>query len=145
VNELRVVIDSSFDAVAGVGEAVRALCRSEGMSESDAAMVELAIVEWINNAIEHAYAGTPGGEIAVSLVVDAQQVAAEIVDDGRPLDGGALLSHAAPEFDPADRASLPEGGFGIGIIRNVFDEVTFGRERERNRATFRKRREGAQL
>jgi serine/threonine-protein kinase RsbW len=142
VGQLRVVIDSSFDAVPPVGEAVRALCRGEGMSELDAAMVELGIVEYLNNAIEHAFGGRPGGQIDVRMLVDAQRVEADISDGGSPPRGAPLDARTAPAFDPADRSSLPERGFGLSIIRRTFDEVGFGRQGQRNRLTLKKWRRG---
>jgi anti-sigma regulatory factor (Ser/Thr protein kinase) len=37
-----------------------------------------------------------------------------------------------PDFDPQDIATLPEGGFGWGLIVNQMDHVKYRREGRRN-------------
>lgn len=143
MRSFRTIIDSSLDAVPAVGNAVRALCRDGGFAEADAAMVELGVVEAVNNAIEHACSGAAGGRIEIAVSVDGTRIDARIVDDGQPGDPAAFGSAQAPAFDPADRASLPEGGFGLSVIRSVFDEVSFARDGGRNVLTLRRTRSGA--
>ena len=102
-------------------------------------MIELGIVESVNNAIEHAYGGRSGGEVEVRMTINAREVSADVIDRGSPM-SVPPLERKAPELDPADRESLPEGGFGLSIIRSVFDEVTSVSEGNVNRLTLRKLR-----
>lgn len=140
MSELRVTIASSYDEVAPVGEAVRALCGREGMSALDAGLCELAVVEAINNAIEHAYGGGPDGRIDVRVSVDAARVDAEIVDAGAPIDPAAAAAPGSLPSGPVPREALAEGGRGLAIIRGIVDELTFERDGDRNRVRMIRRR-----
>lgn len=71
--------------------------------------VLLVLAEVLNNVAEHAYDGA-AGPVAVSLRLRGGSVVARVVDQGR----------LAPPMDAAsdpDPDTLPEGGFGLGLIR----------------------------
>lgn len=138
---MTVSIRSSYDEVRAAAEAIREHCAREGLAEMDAAMIELALVEALNNCVEHAYSGREDGAIDVSLRIDADRVEADVRDAGRAVDPAALAVEPEPgEAEPADRAALREGGRGLGIIRGVFDEVSFERAGETNHLHLVRRR-----
>lgn len=134
------VIASSLDKVAAVGEAVRELCRCEGLTEEDAGLVELGIVETINNAIEHAYPEGAEGRIDLRMTVDEERVEVSVGDDAPAADPATFLPPEPRAFDPSDRSSLPEGGFGLAVVHRVFDEVRFARDGRWNRLTLIRKR-----
>lgn len=124
------------------GEAIRDLCLTSGVDAGDASLVELAVVEALQNIIEHGYAGAPG-RMDVDAEVTVDRIHIEIRDTAPPLDPARV--DAAPEVDlfPPDRASLQERGRGLGIIRSVFDDVVFSRMAAGNRLTLTRRRKSA--
>lgn len=140
---LRVLIVPSLDAVPAIGEAVRDLCRHSGLNEADAGLVELGIVETINNVIEHAFGGAEqtDGRIDVRLRIDDDRVEAMISDEGAAADPATFLSKGPPSFNPAERESLPEGGFGLGVVHQVFDDVKYERDGAWNRLTLTRSRQ----
>lgn len=136
------VVAPSLEAVPAIGEAVRELCRAEGLSDADASLVELGIVESVNNVVEHGYHGGGEGRIDVRVIADGRGVEASIRDDAPPADAKVFERPAERPLDRNDRTSLPEGGFGLGVIHTVFDEVTYGREGARNLLTLIRRANG---
>jgi two-component sensor histidine kinase len=67
----------------------------------------LIINELVQNAVEHAFVGLPGGSIVVRLAEQGDSLYIEIADDGRGLPDG---------FDPASQ------GLGLQIVRSLVRE-----------------------
>jgi serine/threonine-protein kinase RsbW len=144
VGSLRLSLDSTLEEVPAAGAAIRRACVDAGVGTDEAALVELALVEAIQNAIEHGYDGTPGGRVAVDLTVAPLFIHAEVTDTGRPVDL-ARVAQPAPADDtmPVDRSTLQERGRGVEILRGVFDDVAYSRDAGGNRLVVRRRRRGA--
>lgn len=142
VAELRLQIDSTFEGVPVVGAGIRDLCARECLTPVEASMIELAVVEAVNNAIEHGYQEQPGGRIEIHVVVTASQIDAVITDAGPPIDPETFAERYE---DPrsVDRSALAEGGRGLTIMRGVFDELRYARRGDRNAVTMRKTRDAA--
>lgn len=138
--EVRFRLTSSFDEVPPVGEAIRAFGERAGLTAGDAGFLELAVVEAVNNAIEHAYGEQPGGRIEVRCTIDGDTVTAEVYDEGPPIDEGVIEPRGLEGYTADDRESLPEGGRGLAIMRGIFDEVAVERVGTRNRVHMTKRR-----
>jgi two-component system, sensor histidine kinase PdtaS len=68
----------------------------------------LIINELVQNAVEHAFVGLPGGSIVVKLAEQGDSLYIEIQDDGRG------LPH---DFDP-----VAQGGLGLQIVRSLVRE-----------------------
>jgi serine/threonine-protein kinase RsbW len=96
--------------------------------------VNLALGEWLENVIHHAY--PEGGEhpIQVQCAVSECEAAITVRDSGRPFN--------PLEFPLLDTALATPGrlsaGQGIHLIRKLMDEVTYERREERNVLTMRK-------
>ncbi|MCT4609909.1 MAG: ATP-binding protein [Pelagimonas sp.] len=92
---------------------------------------EIALVEAMNNIVEHAYADQDDGEIAVSLEFSPTAVDAKFTDYGVPMPGGQ-----APAGTPANvdvpLEDLPEGGFGWFLIRSLSSKLEYSREDHSN-------------
>lgn len=82
---------------------------------------EGAIVEALNNALEHGNpAQRPEASIVCELERTGQRLTVRILDQGP----GFMLSRAVPpEWNADDTATVPEDGFGISIIQGVFPVV----------------------
>lgn len=108
-------------------------CR--GLPEETAFAVRLAAEEACTNVISHAYAGTAGGPVALSLARRGGAVEVTVEDEGVPFDPASL---AAPDLGvPAEERAL--GGLGWHLIRQVMDEVRHERPPGGgNRLTLRK-------
>lgn len=87
--------------------------------------VEIVLAEALNNVVEHAYHGQPGGRITLTLRLDGGLARITLCDRGRPMPGCAL---PAPRPMPAPTADgLPEGGFGWTLIRALTARAAYRR------------------
>ena len=120
-------IASEPACVGPLGEGVRGACLALGMTGDGAGEVELAVVEAVNNAIEHAYAGDGAGTVEVVLICRQQRLTVEVRDTGRPMPAGVLAGARAPDFDPTALATLPEGGMGLHIVKTLMEAVSYER------------------
>ena len=93
----------------------------------------LGVQEALTNILKHGYGDRPG-PVWVMAGWEEDQFLIELMDE-------------APEFDPTkaggqpdteNGSSLPEGGYGIQIIRAVMDGIHYKRENGRNTLTLSK-------
>ena len=116
--------------------AVMAQLAAQGLPGGLAGDVELALVEVVNNVVEHGYTGIPVGEVHVEGILADGWLELRVSDTGRPLPDGRL-----PPFRPPDlkrlRRDLPEGGFGWGLIHRLTDELRYQRDGSRNTLAMR--------
>ncbi|MEP4039310.1 MULTISPECIES: ATP-binding protein [unclassified Pseudophaeobacter] len=93
--------------------------------------VQIALTEAVNNIVEHAYADTLGGEISIQCDLSPKILKIRIVDTGPPLPDDEL-----PAGLPADISgpleTLPEGGFGWHLIRELTSRLHYERQLDRN-------------
>ncbi len=82
----------------------------------------LAVFEAAGNAVEHAYAGRPRGEISIEASIEGDEVVIDIRDEG---------SWRSPSAS-GDR------GRGTGLMRAVMDRVTIHRSGVGTRVELRK-------
>ena len=116
-------MDSRIDDVYLAGLAVRHISIHHGFAEHDAAMLELAVVEAINNVIEHAYGGCDENTVKLRIGALPGEIVFEIVDHGIPVQG-SWHTGTEPEIGNM-RPTLDEGGRGKFLIRQVADEVSY--------------------
>jgi len=117
--------------VAPLAEKVRGACLALGMNRGAAGEVELAVVEAVNNSIEHAYQLADGGEVEVVINCDGACLHIEVRDRGRGMPATALASADAPDVDVA-REALPEGGMGLYLVQRLMDRVSYESQAGRN-------------
>jgi serine/threonine-protein kinase RsbW len=79
--------------------------------------IELAVGEAVTNIIRHAYQNQPGHKIHLSLTIDEEKFSLCIRDFGRKFDPA---NHPPPNLD-----TPREGGYGIYLMKEVMDEVTY--------------------
>jgi two-component sensor histidine kinase len=82
--------------------------RSFLLPAQQATSCALIINELVQNAVEHAFTGMPGGSIVVRLAEQGDSFCIEIVDNGRGL---------PDEFD-----ATHHGGLGLQIVRSLVRE-----------------------
>ena len=107
-----------FLAVPGVAlEAVRwveAGCARAGLDAERATQLSTAVIEAVNNSLEHGYALTPG-EVCLALDAEPDRVVVTVTDRG-----AGLPPKPASDIAPA---TLAERGRGSWIMRRSCDEV----------------------
>jgi len=120
VDAVRITIKSRLEEVREIGAGVLAFCLGQGLSSDEAGLVELAVVEAANNAVIHAYAGSPNGKIEVNMERTADKLVFSVSDWGESFDPGPLLARLGPawEQDP-----LEESGRGLAIIKQVMERI----------------------
>jgi serine/threonine-protein kinase RsbW len=119
--ELR--FESEMREVSLAGAAIHAICTASGLAADAVRAVELAVVELASNAVKHAYGGRTDGPIRVNVTVDDGTATVEVRDAGRALPPHRLADARIPEI-PLDRVyDLPEGGFGLGMVRALVDAI----------------------
>lgn len=107
------------------------------LREDEAGTLELILAEVLNNIVEHGYGDGLPGTITLSIVRDRRGLSCSVSDDGVALPASALLNPADPAQSRPDPASLPEGGFGWCLIRDLAEDLGYHREGSRNLLAFR--------
>jgi serine/threonine-protein kinase RsbW len=104
------------------------LVRSAGLDELSEMGIRVALVEAVNNVIEHGYANSNGKPLKLRGRKDHLCLTFELRDQGRP------IPLPLPDGHPVD----PMAGCGRGwqIIRAAFPEVFYDRHNGENRLTL---------
>jgi len=119
--ELRFPSDTKFLHM--VRELARRLAESTGFDAEEAEKIAMAVDEATTNVIEHAYHGEQDREIEIHFDPDGESLGIQILHDG-----DALEEVPMPGFD-LDKlvAERRKGGLGIYIMRQVMDDLNFGK------------------
>ena len=110
------------------------LAIASGLDGLAAFQFTTAIVEAVNNCIEHAYGGDPGHPISLRWSVEGGAVAVEIRDRGAPMEGVPAPSPWSTEKD-----LFTLSGRGWSIILEWADSADYRRESEENVLTLTRR------
>jgi len=93
--------------------------RSAGLDDMRCFQLGCAVVELVNNSIEHGYSGRAGNPIEIRVSAEADRVTVEVRD-------------RAPRFNPPVRAGatsdFAESGRGYGIILSWADTFEYRRD-----------------
>ena len=108
----------------GLRQAVQEFVREVGFSGRQIQSITLAVDEAVGNVIKHAYEGREDGELTVKLHADDGGVEVRICDCGAPFDPTAE--------EPPPPEELRPGGRGLFLIREIMDDVQYGRENGAN-------------
>lgn len=132
MNYVNLVISSRFE-----NARLAALCIKEVASQSfnSAALneIEISMVELVNNCIEHAYKEAADQLVSIELKLFEDRLVIDVTDNGIALDPSVLKHmNGCFEFDPNDLDNLPEGGFGLNLIKVSMDEVKYERLNNKN-------------
>lgn len=132
MNRITLTIISNFENSRLAGLCAREIaCQAFEASSVDD--IELAVVEVVNNCIEHACADSDKHQISIEFWLNKDSLSIEISDQGKAIDPAWLDSFNADfDFDPDDLENLPEGGMGLKIVKNCMDEVSYQNSNERN-------------
>lgn len=106
--------------------------RADGLSNDALGSVEIVLAEALNNVAEHAYPPDVSGELRVIIRRRTKALMFEIRDKGRPMPKGRapVGNHPMTEFDQQD--SMPEGGYGWFLIREIVSDLVYDRHDDEN-------------
>ncbi len=102
-----------------------------GLSEHRLNEIQIALAEAINNVVEHAYENNTSGEVKVTCSMHDANLMIEIHDTGSPLPN---LELPDGNLGPLEKnlETLPEGGFGWFLIRELTTDVHYRRVAQTN-------------
>ena len=131
MEKLRITIENDYREIDGV---IRKIMKIADGRIADAPMYETALAEALNNVVEHSYGEQAKGNINIHIATDNDNLEVAIEDYGKGMEPEKFNS-VKPEFDvdPDDLDSLPEGGFGIKILKAVMDLASYERDKNSNR------------
>jgi len=130
---ISLAIDSRPECIELLSHALRGLCGLTALPSVEIAEIELAMVEAVNNAVEHAYRGEPGHRVVVELHLSPGHLGLAVRDRGEPMDPGQLAgSTETLKPDRADPATWHPRGRGLAIIRSCMDSVEYQARKGRN-------------
>lgn len=105
------------------------------LSHDQLSSIRIVLTEAINNIVEHAYANAGSGMIELSVRRFTDRIEFRLSDTGHPLPGNRL-PEPCPSGLTGPAASLPEGGFGWVLIRELTSAVEYQRDGDQNLLTL---------
>ncbi len=135
---VHLAIPSELAAVRLAGAALRGVLGEAGWGPDQVSSIELCMVEAINNAIEHAYQERSGHQVWVTLELTVGALALTVADRGVAMPPEVLeriRASVAAREEQADSAmsELAEGGYGLSLILQLMEDVSYRSERGENR------------
>lgn len=140
VQHMKYVVHATLDEVAWVTEAVRGLIPLR-LPEEDSYAIELGIAEVLTNIVQHGYLGQKDGSITVNWKEYMNRLEVNISDRGLPIPSGLLKREARNpfDFDLNNIQELSENGFGLMLVKTVFDRVDYQSSEGVNRMHLEKK------
>jgi anti-sigma regulatory factor (Ser/Thr protein kinase) len=135
MNEISIALKNEIEEIERLSEIVSEFGNEHHLSEEFVYAVNLALDEILTNTISYGYADKNTHEITVTLRVQGNELAAEIIDDARAFD-----PLSAPKADvnlPLEQREV--GGLGIHLARTLMDEMAYRREGNKNVLIMKKR------
>lgn len=123
-----------------IASAIESQAEMQGWGPSLSYKVNLALEEIAINIISYGgHQGGPSPKIWVKITPRSQEISIQVSDDGKPFNP---LTEAPPPPVIQDAAMFaPVGGFGLHLIKNMMDSVSYRHSRGRNHIIMTARRE----
>lgn len=125
-------IGSDLQQVELLGKAIQGLCKELDFEHANINQVELAVVESVNNCIEHAYGYEKGFSVDLELDVNCSQLIIAIRDHGIPMTPEVVSELIDPEVHMQEPGSelqqLPESGWGMQLVKTTCDSISYNRQ-----------------
>jgi serine/threonine-protein kinase RsbW len=129
-------IDATPEGVRGALGGLTKAIGSIALTSEEIATVQLVLAEALNNIVEHAYAGTSGDHISISVQEGRDGLHCRLGDSGAPMPDGRAPLGSCPGPGEAIE-DHPESGFGWFLIRNLARDLQYRRVDGCNELTFR--------
>ncbi len=139
--QIKFTIESNLKNVFLIGLAVNKISSHIGLNELESYRLELCVVEAVNNAIIHAYDKEAGNKVEVVFNIYPDRLVLDVYDTGKPMQGNLLEQKdiSSLEFEPGDLDSIPGGGRGIAIMKEIMDSMDYKTEDGKNCLTMTKK------
>jgi len=112
-----------MDQIPQIKESIGEIMKEGGFCHREVLEVQLAVEEACANIVLHAYE-VRTGFIYVLVSVEKDKLKIMIEDDGPPFDP---TRHKTLHRTNRNDVDGPVGGWGIGLIRKLMDEITYER------------------
>jgi serine/threonine-protein kinase RsbW len=112
-----------MDQIPLIKESIGEIMKEGGFCHREVLEVQLAVEEACANIVLHAYE-VRTGFIYVLVSVEKDKLKIMIEDDGPPFDPTRYMTLHCTNRNDIDG---PVGGWGIGLIRKLMDEITYER------------------
>lgn len=130
-DELEITIASHPRWLKVVRQSVREFAHELGFNRPHSDAITLAVDEAVGNVIKHAYHGETDRRVTLTLAAAPDGgLEIRVRDAGEPFNPLARASPAPDELRP--------GGRGLYLIREIMDEIDYGRENGANVFRMRK-------
>ncbi len=137
--KIRAKIHNDLGSVWLVGVLVRSVCAELGFLRKETHRMELAVVEAINNCIQHGYRDRQEGTVEIEMEITPELICLEIADEGEAI-LQSVLREAASGNSREFAAEERESGRGVEIIAEVMDSFVHLHEGGRNVLRMEKKR-----
>jgi len=114
---IRLTIPAKAEYITLVRLALSGLSQTQELPDETLGDLKLAVTEACSNSVRHAY-GAEEGAVEIVYELHPDRLVVEVTDAGQ----GFAAEDAAAQRD----GTLPEGGLGIAIIRELADELELG-------------------
>jgi len=119
-----VALPSELEVLDSIDQATLKYSRLAGIDDATAAMVAIAAIEAVTNAVQHGNAGCGGREVKVRYEWEPGRIRITVHDEGKGFDLSCVLDPTDPE------RCMASSGRGIYIMREVMDSVEFEMSKE---------------
>ncbi len=116
-------------------KSVRKSLRALSLDEMVIGSVEIVLAEALNNIVEHAYGNSEMGTITVNCQRRKGFLLFELTDRGVSFPQQLIPKKQIHDLD-SGTDTLPEGGFGWGLIRDMTTSLAYRRHEGRNILRF---------
>ncbi len=141
MNKINFSIANDLADVRLLGLCIRSVS-SFGFIPEQCAEIELAVVEAVNNVIEHAYSDLEKAIVKVIYTLFEDKAVIEVIDYGQAMQPGLLVESGQDlSFDIENLYALPESGMGLMLIKNCMSEVRYSSADSCNRLILTKLRQ----
>lgn len=127
---------SGTHAVRDILELAQSQLSEWGAPATAAGPVQIVLAEVLNNVVEHAYGFREGEPFSLDMALDGPALTCVIRDFGTPFPDGTPPRGEAVALD-GPTSSLPEGGFGWFLIRQLTEALSYDRTNGCNTLSLR--------
>lgn len=128
---LRLAVPARLECVGVLGVAMRSAVCYLGWDKQHADALELAVVEAANNAIEHGRASAES-DIELQLSAQAERLCCELTDYGAPMPKTVVQRLCQGQASMPEARSQSESGYGLALMQNLVDEVSYHSREDAN-------------
>ena len=114
-------VPSSTENLSMIRDFVKSIGTQAGMTDMDAARLELAVDEACANVMEHAYSSDFNQEVTIRAKVDDAAIQIWVIDTGKGFDPAAIKQSKLEDLISARRT----GGLGMRLMKSFMDEVHY--------------------